>query len=84
MTPGLRDGVEEGIEVEGDVRQQKSRPEHKKIIFQFFLTSTWCPGGRRHTEEVPGRYKLCCSGGQWAPAIGWVGSTGDGDTDVGW
>ena len=37
MTPGLRDGVEEGIEVEGDVRQQKSRPEHKKIIFQFFF-----------------------------------------------
>ena len=45
MTPGLRDGVEEGIEVEGDVRQQKSRPEHKKIIFQIFfnfdLVSGW-------------------------------------------
>ena len=46
MTPGLGDGVEEGIEVEGDVRQQKSRPEHKKIIFQFFflnfdLVSGW-------------------------------------------
>ena len=45
MTPGLGDGVEEGIEVEGDVRQQKSRPEHKKVIFQFFfnfdLVSGW-------------------------------------------